>query len=98
MGESTVGGNEQDRETLLTAGRNGAVARFPQETNIEDIGPQWLTLNGSELDTEYKQVSVASGRLDYVNGVDRSERPESVTQAGGGIGGPFGGQFGAVYL
>ncbi|XP_041761216.1 cardioacceleratory peptide receptor-like isoform X1 [Anopheles merus] len=53
MGESTVGGNEHDRETLLTAGRNGA--RFPQETNIEDIGPQWLTLNGSELDTEYKQ-------------------------------------------
>uniref|UniRef100_A0A1S4GE38 G-protein coupled receptors family 1 profile domain-containing protein n=1 Tax=Anopheles gambiae TaxID=7165 RepID=A0A1S4GE38_ANOGA len=55
MGESTVGGNEQDKETLLTAGRNGAVARFPRETNIEDIGPQWLTLNGSELDTEYKQ-------------------------------------------
>lgn len=63
MGESKVGGNEQDREPVLTAGRNGAVARFPQETNIEDIGPQWLTLNGSELDTEYKQVSVVSGRL-----------------------------------
>uniref|UniRef100_A0A182TBN9 Uncharacterized protein n=1 Tax=Anopheles maculatus TaxID=74869 RepID=A0A182TBN9_9DIPT len=32
--------------------------RFDQETNMEDFGAQWLTLNGSELDTDYKQQNL----------------------------------------
>uniref|UniRef100_A0A182M7X6 Uncharacterized protein n=1 Tax=Anopheles culicifacies TaxID=139723 RepID=A0A182M7X6_9DIPT len=46
------------REAFTSGEREQIEDRFPQETNIEDIGLQWLKLNGSELDTEYKQQNL----------------------------------------
>ncbi|XP_049286147.1 cardioacceleratory peptide receptor-like isoform X2 [Anopheles funestus] len=56
MGETMD--REVDVREVFTSGREQTGAQFLQETNIEDIGQQWLTLNGSELDTEYKQQNV----------------------------------------
>uniref|UniRef100_A0A8W7P0E5 Uncharacterized protein n=1 Tax=Anopheles coluzzii TaxID=1518534 RepID=A0A8W7P0E5_ANOCL len=62
MGESKVGGNEQDREPVLTAGRNGAVARSELDTEykqhlglleqLENVGNMSNGTSGATEDLE----------------------------------------------
>ncbi|XP_052901753.1 cardioacceleratory peptide receptor-like [Anopheles moucheti] len=56
MGETM--GRDTDVREAFTSGRERTGNRFPPDTNIEDFGVQWLTVNGTELDAEYKQQNL----------------------------------------